>query len=68
MSRNFKVTIEKKGCTQNFDFLSLKVCHQVSFWGAPTHPAIIEFSTLLLQLKNRRSVNKLCMAFLLFLF
>ena len=31
------------------------MCHQVSFWGAPTHA---EFQKLLLQLKNQRSGNK----------
>ena len=34
-----KVTIEK---TQNFDCLSLKICVQVNFWGAPTHADTIE--------------------------
>ena len=29
-----KVTIEKNWRSQNFDFLSLKNSHQVSFWGA----------------------------------
>ena len=36
-----QVTIEKNWHSQNFDFLSLKICHQVSFWGAPTHADII---------------------------
>ena len=39
-----KVTIEKKWRAQNFDFLGLKIRLQVSFWGAPTHADIIEFS------------------------
>ena len=38
-----KVTFEKKWRTQNFDFRNLKVCLQVSFWGARTHAEIIEF-------------------------
>ena len=38
-----KVTIEKSSRSQNFDFLGLKICHQVSFCGAPTHADIIEF-------------------------
>ena len=38
-----KVTIDKNWRSQNFDFLRLKICHQVSFWGAPTHADIIEF-------------------------
>ena len=38
-----KVTIEKNWRSQNFDFLSLKIFHQFSFWRAPTHADIIEF-------------------------
>ena len=53
-----KVTIEKKWRTQNFDFLSLKVCLQVRFLGVPTHADIIEFLNFLLQLKNQRSGSK----------
>ena len=38
-----KVTIEKNRRFKNFHFLSLKkICHQVSFWGAPTQAVIIE--------------------------
>ena len=37
-----KVIIEKNWRSQNFDFLSLKICHQVRFLGAPTHADIIE--------------------------
>ena len=40
---DLKVTIEKNWRSQNFDFLSLKVCHQVSRGGAPIHEDIIEF-------------------------
>ena len=29
--------------SQNFIFLSLRICFQVSFWGAPTHVDVIEF-------------------------
>ena len=36
----------------------LKVCLQVSFWAAPTHADIIEFSNFLFQLKNQRSGSK----------
>ena len=28
---------------ETFDFLSLKICPQVWFWGSPTHADIIEF-------------------------
>ena len=35
-----RVTIEKKWRTQNFDFLTLKSCLQVRFWGAPTYADI----------------------------
>ena len=35
-----KVTIET---FSNLIFCVLKICHQVSFWGAPTHADIIEF-------------------------
>ena len=38
-----KVTIEKKRRSQNADFLTLKICLQVTFWGAPTHADIVEF-------------------------
>ena len=38
-----KLTIEKPERSQTFDFISLKICHQVTFWGHPTHPDIIEF-------------------------
>ena len=37
-----KVIIEKNWHSQIFDFLSLKIYHQVSFLGAPTHVDIIE--------------------------
>ena len=53
-----KVTIEKNWRSQNFDILGLNISHQVSFWGAPTHADITEFSNFLLQLKNERSGNK----------
>ena len=65
---HLKVTIEKKWHTQNCDFLSLKSSSPVTFWGAPTHGDITEFSKFLLQLKNQRSGGKLCVAFALFLF
>ena len=35
-----------------------EVCLQVSFWGAPTHADIIEFSNFLLQLKIQRPGSK----------
>ena len=35
-----RVTIEKKWRTQNFDFLTLKSCLQVRFWGAPAYADI----------------------------
>ena len=38
-----KVTVEKICRSQNLDFLSLKIFHQVSFWGAPAQADIIEF-------------------------
>ena len=53
-----KVTFEKNWRSQNFDFLGLKNCHQVSFWGAPIHTDIIKFSNFFLQLKNQRSGSK----------
>ena len=53
-----KVTIEKNWRSQNFDILGLNISHQVSFWGAPTHADIIEFSNFLLQLKNQKSGSK----------
>ena len=38
-----KVTIDKNCCSDVFDFLKIKkICHQVSFWGAPTHADTIE--------------------------
>ena len=45
----------------------LKVTLQVSFWGAPTHADIIEFSNLLLQLKNQRSGSKTMCGFTIIL-
>ena len=54
----WKVTIEKKWRTQNFDFQSLK-SRQDSFCGAPAHAYIIE----MLQLKNERSRSKTVCAF-----
>ena len=38
-----KVTIEKNGPSQDFDFLSLKYLSLGQFWGAPTHADTIEF-------------------------
>ena len=38
-----KVTTEKNWHSQNFDFLNLKICLQVSFWEDPIHTDIIEF-------------------------
>ena len=53
-----KVTTEKNWRSQYFDFLNLKICLQVSFWGALTHADIAEFQNFLLQLKNQRSGSK----------
>ena len=44
------VIIEETPRCQNFDFLNLKNCHQVSFSEALTHVDIIEFENFLLQL------------------
>ena len=64
-----KVTIKKESRTQNFRFLSFKICHQVSFWGALSHEDIIEFSDFLLQLKNQRSGSKtVCGLSVIFIF
>ena len=63
-----KVTIDKKWCTQNFYFLSLKVRLKASFRGASTHADIIEFSNILLQLKNQRSGSKTVWLFYYFYF
>ena len=40
-----------------------KVRLQVSFWGAPTHVDVIEFSNVVLRLKNQRSGRKLVYGF-----
>ena len=53
-----KVPIEKNLHSQNFDFLSLKICHQVSFWGAPTHVDITEFFNFSLPLENQMAGSK----------
>ena len=45
-----------------------KVRLQFSFWGAPTHADIIEFSNSLLQLKNQRSRRKTVWLFYYFYF
>ena len=60
-----KNTIEKKWCTHNFDFLSLKSSSPGQFWEVLTHADIIEFSNFLLELKNQRSGSS-TVAFLLF--
>ena len=45
-------------------FLKIKqVRFQVSFWGAPTHADIIEFSNFLLQLKNQKPGSKILCGF-----
>ena len=49
-----QITNEKKWHSQNFDFLCLKTCPQVKFWGTLAHGDI----TNLLQLKNERSGEK----------
>ena len=59
-----KVTIEKKWRTQRFDYLSLRVCLQVSPWGVLTHADIIEFLNFLFQLKNQSSGSKTVSGFL----
>ena len=61
-----KVIIEEKWRIENFNFLSLKSCLQVSFWGAPIQAVIIEFSNFLLQFENQRSGSKTVYGFLLF--
>ena len=44
---------------QHFNFLILKgFCPYISFWGAPTHADIIEYSNFLLQLNNQRLGGK----------
>ena len=45
-----------------------KTCLQVSFWSAPTHADIIEFSSFLLQPKNQRSASKTVWLFYYFNF
>ena len=47
-----KVTIEENWRSQNFDFLSLKICHQVRFGRAPTHADVTDSENFLLRLKN----------------
>ena len=39
-------------------FLVWKIFLQVSFWKAPTHADITEFSNFLFQLKSQRSRDK----------
>ena len=36
-------TIEKNRRPQNFNFLGLKICHRVRFWGALNHTNIVYF-------------------------
>ena len=45
-----KIPNEKNFRSENFDFLSLKTCLQVTFCGTPTHADIIEiyFSVILI--------------------
>ena len=54
-----KVTIEKNWCSQNFDYLSLKIHLQVSFWEAPTHADASELN-FLLQLKIKSWSKSVC--------
>ena len=42
--------------SQNFDFLDLTNLSSVQFWGALTHPDIIQFYNFLLELKNHTYV------------
>ena len=53
-----KVTIEKKCLLKTLILKVYKVRLQVSFWRAPSQEDIIEFLSLLLQLKNQRSRSK----------
>ena len=57
-----KVTIEKNRRSQNFDFLSLKICHEVSFW---VRHISLNFKTSCSNLKIRGLGAKVCVAFLL---
>ena len=41
-----EVIIEEIWLSQNIDILSLKICLQASFWGAPTHADIIELKKI----------------------
>ena len=51
-------TIEKQWHTQNFDFLSLKSSSAGQFLENSNSIGYIEFSNLLLQLKNQESERK----------
>ena len=62
------VTIEKKWCTQNVNFLSLKCSSAGQFLGVPAHPDINEFQTYCCNLKIKGLGAKLSLVFLWFLF
>ena len=59
-----KVTIETFSKLQ---FSGFKKLSPGQYWGAPTHAHIIEFSNLLLQLKNQTSGSKTVSSFCIIL-
>ena len=60
-----KVTIEKKWCTQNFNFLSLKSLSPDQFLGSSSScRLLLNFQTSCFNLKIRGLGAKLCKAFL----
>ena len=59
-------TDEKKWPSQNFDFLGLNICHQVSFGDLQFTKISLNFTTSYSNQKNRGLGAKLCVAFLLF--
>ena len=52
--------------SQNFDFLNLKICHRVSFWGAQLTQVSLNLKISYCNLKTKDLGAKLCGAFLLF--
>ena len=65
----FKVIIEKKLGTHNFDFLSLESLSSGQFLGSSNLTQIsLSFQTSCCYLKVRRLGEKLCVGFLLFSF
>ena len=62
------ITIEKKWCTQNFNFPWSRSSPPGKFLGSSTHINTIEFSNIFLQVKNQSFGSKTVCGFSIILF